>query len=187
MKNKLYLSFFIAFFVLSAFTVEATIKITSFKNESPIEFNTETDNGVPYQTLISLGDGFVLSQNDSISSTDGKYKIVFEDAGKSGFHRPHWKYHVWIQSTDGFPFLAGGKVLHSVFFYDGLGEMQIRLCPGSKLFVKGGRDVLHPWKIGTIGRGNPYHKISHDAQDENGVTYFDHDGFVGYPYNLYRE
>lgn len=175
------IKFFIAFLCLmSAFlSTEATIKITSFQNESPLEFNTLTDDGRPLADLIIDKEGATLS------SKDGKYQIIFEDAGKSGFHRPYWKFHVWVKMTDGFPFLAGGKVLHSVFFYDGLGEMQVRLCPGSKLFIKGGRDVLNPWKVGTIGRGNPYHKIDHDRADENGVTYFDGDGFVAYPDNLY--
>ncbi len=167
---------------------EAVIKIASFQNESPIEFNDVTDENIPYLDLIDQKEGLIVDKEGAtISSKNGKYKIVFEDADKSGFHRPHWKFHVWVINQDGFPFMAGGKVLHSVFFYDGLGEMNVRLCPGGKLFITGGRAVLNPWKVGTIGRGNPYHKIDHDAQDGNGVTYFDNDGFVGYPYNSFSE
>jgi hypothetical protein len=187
MKNKMIIS--AVSLMLSIFcTAEATIKITSFKNESPIAFNEKTDEGKPYLDLISKGSGFVIDKEGAvISSTDGKYQIIFEDAGRSGFHRPHWKFHVWVKSEEGFPFMAGGKVLHSVFFYDGEGEMNVRLCKGGKLFIIGGRDVLYPWKVGTIGRGNPYHKINHDAQDQNGIAYFDYDGFVGYPYNYFTD
>jgi hypothetical protein len=188
MNNKLALLAFSLISLISLSSAEAVIKITSFKNESPTSYKNLTEEGKPYLDLIDKGSGFVIGEEGAtIASQDGKYKIIFEDAGKSGFHRPHWKFHVWIQAVDGFPFMAGGKVLHSVFFYDGEGEMTVRLCKGGKLFINGGRAVLNPWKVGTIGRGNPYHKIDHDAQDENGVTYFDTDGFVGYPFNSYKE
>ena len=172
--------------LLSFSATEAAIKVVSFKNESPIEYKEITEEGKPYVNLINQGEGFVIDKEGAtISSSDGKYKILFEDAGKSGFYRPYNKFHVWIKAEDGLPFLAGGKVLHSVFFYDGIGEMNVRLCKGGKLFITGGREVLNPWKVGTIGRGNPYHKIDHDSQDQNGISYFDMDGFVGYPHNLF--
>jgi hypothetical protein len=185
MKNKLFLAMF-GFLACVNPPAEAVIKITSFENESNIPLSKLTEANQPYLELIAQG-GFVIEKRAAIKSSDGKYKIIFEDAGKSGFHRPHWKFNVWIKSKEGFPFLEGNKILHSVFFYDGEGEMQVRLSPEGKLFITGGRDVLNPWKVATMGRGNPYHTISHDAEDDNGVTYFDNDGFVAYPYNRYSE
>ena len=181
MKTKLGLLVF-GLACLFSYSADAVVRIVSFENESPIEFNDTTDDQRPYLDQIKQGSGFVIDKEGAVISTkDGKYKIRFEDAGQSGFHRPHWKFHVWVEAADGIPFMAGGKVLHSVFFYDGEGEMSVKVCKGSKLFIKGGRDVLNPWKVGTIGRGNPYHKIDHDSADQNGIKYFDNDGFVGYP------
>lgn len=187
MKNKLGLiAFCLVGFV--AQSVDATIRLVSFENDSWIRFNETTDEGRPYLDLINEGSGFVIDgEGSAISSKNGKYKIRFEDAGRSGFHRPHWKFHVWVEAEKGFPLLEGSEVLHSVFFYDGEGEMSVKLSEEGKLVIEGGRAVLNPWKEGKIGRGTPYHTIDHDLQDENGVAYFDHDGFIGLPYNHFAE
>ncbi|MCE5318526.1 MAG: hypothetical protein LLG04_14340 [Parachlamydia sp.] len=93
MKTK----FFIAFLCLmsAVLSTEATIKITSFLNESPLEFNTMTDDGRLFV------EGLIIDKEGAtLSSKDGKCQIIFEDADKSGFHRPHWKFHVWVKMTD---------------------------------------------------------------------------------------
>lgn len=185
MKGRLFI-----LILLASFSMHARIKLVEFVNESNIEFNQEFLDGKPFQTVLNAGDCIVLDSVDAIiQSVDGRTAITFEDAGKSGFHRPHWKYHVWIKS-DSFPFLNQEKLLYAVIFYDGDGEVKIHINPQGKIAVIGGydvKDVLYPWSIGTIGRGNPYHQIKGKEFDQNGIVFFDQDGFVGYPFSPFRE
>jgi hypothetical protein len=115
---------------------------------------------------------------------DGNFKIILEDAHRSGFHRPHWKYHVWIESKEGFQYILGNKFLYAVIFYDSEGEFKIKIDEQGKLDIVAGphvKDILYPWAKGTIGRGNPYHEIEGSwPSGEKGIRYFDDQGFVGF-------
>ncbi len=178
----------LAVFTLSMSKVEATIKLTQFENLSSLSFQETFEDGTPYQAMLESNGEVIIEKGATIVSSDGKYKLVLEDAARSGYHRPHWKFHVWLESEEGFPFLNQNRILYAVVFYDGAGEVQLHLNPEGKLEVTGGydvADVLYPWAKGTIGRGNPYHEIKGTKTDDNGVKYFDNQGFVAYPYNRY--
>lgn len=180
----------LAVLTLSMSAVEATIKLTKFENDSSFSFQETFEDGTPYQELLNQNGEVIIEKGAVISSTDGKYKLILEDAARSGYHRPHWKFHVWLESEEGFPFLNQNKMLYAVVFYDGAGEVQLHLNQEGKLEVKGGyavADVLYPWAKGTIGRGNPYHEIKGTKVDDDGVKYFDNHGFVAYPYNRYAD
>ncbi len=174
-----------------SFFCEATIRLTEFNNESAIQFEDTFKDGTPYLSLIENNAGAVIERNAVITSLDGNTSIIFEDAQRSGFHRPHWKFHVWLKSKTGFPFMDGNKILYAVVFYDGEGEVKVQLDAEGKLHILGGydvKDVLYPWKVGTIGRGNPYLQIKNSSQpDYNGIKYFDNDNFVGYTYRKYYD
>jgi len=129
-------------------------------------------------------EGALLDQPASCLATEeGDFQMVFEDAGQSGFFRPEWKFHVWLEQENGFPFLGEERLLYAVIFYDGDGEISIRWDNEGRLSLQGGvgvKDILYPWAKGTVGRGNPYHEIQGVEWGENGVKYADYTGFVGY-------
>lgn len=180
----------LAVFTLSMNKAEAMIKLTQFENQSSLVFQETFEDGTPYQAMLEQGEEVIIEQSATIASLDGKYKLILEDAAKSGYHRPHWKFHVWLESEEGLPFLNQNRILYAVVFYDGAGEVQLSLNPEGKLEVIGGdavADVLYPWAKGTIGRGNPYHEIQGTKVDGKGVKYFDNHGFVAYSYNMYSE
>ncbi|MBA3722897.1 MAG: hypothetical protein H0W88_10930 [Parachlamydiaceae bacterium] len=164
---------------------EAVIKLVEFTNESKIKFNNTFDDGRDYLQKNGIS---IDKEGASISDNKGRYKIIFEDADKSGYHRPHWKFHIWVEDNSKRSFLAQNKMLYAVVFYDGEGEVKVNIDSNGKIHVTGGydvKDVLYPWAVGTIGRGNPYHTIKGTEIDENGVKYFDNNGFVAFSRNLY--
>ena len=182
---------FLCLFTLSLFyrpsDLEATIKLVEFTNQSDLIFKKTFKDGRAYQSLLETKNAILISQEGAeIETQDGNLKIILEDAQRSGYHRPHWKYHVWIESASGFPFLNQNRILYAVVFYDNEGEIKLRIDENRKLHVVGGndvKDVLYPWAKGTIGRGNPYHEIKGVLTDDNGINYFDYHGFVGFPGN----
>lgn len=178
-------------FLLSAATLEARIKLVEFTNHSNMAFCETFDDGTPYREMIDNSLPVLVDQEGGvISSADGEFRIIFEDAHRSGYHRPHWKFNVWIESKQGFPWLAKNKLLYAVVFYDGDGEVKLHIDRKGKLHVNGGydvKDILYPWAKGTIGRGNPYHEIHGKEVDDNGVVYFDYHGFAAYPRNHYTD
>lgn len=169
----------------SIVSLQAQIKLTEFVNVSSIAFSNGLSDGT------SLKNGLILDGKQAeILSLDRNHKIIFEDAHQSGYHRPHWKYHVWIESNQGFPLLRQNRVLYAVIFYDGLGEVKLLLDNESKLHVIAGKnvkDILYPWAKGTLGRGNPYHEILGTEIDDDGIKYFDYRGFVAYPGNHFAD
>lgn len=172
--------------------LEGRIKLIEFKNNSNLVFNECFTDGTPYKAILDAKQSILIDQQGAvIETTDGTLQIILEDAHRSGYHRPHWKYHVWLKSKTGFPFLKDNKILYAVIFYDGDGEVKLRIDPHGRLDVKGAydvKDILYPWNEGTIGRGNPYNQIKGTEIDNNGVRYFDFDGFVSWGYrSLYLE
>lgn len=167
--------------------LEARIKLVEFTNQSDLIFNETFTDGRPYQNFLQEKNSILIDQEGAeITTKDGNLKIILEDAHRSGYHRPHWKYHVWLESASGFPFLNGNRILYAVVFYDGDGEVRLMMDENRKLHVMGGydvKDILYPWAKGTIGRGNPYHEIQGVLTDDNGINYFDYQGFVGFPAN----
>lgn len=162
--------------------LDAGIKLVEFKNESNLDFGETFCNGTPIQ-------GAWLDQPETCMTEEQRdLRIVFEDAGRSGYHRPQWKFHVWLENDNGFRFLNRDRLLYAVIFYDGDGEVSLYLDEDQKLHVIGGanvKDILYPWAQGTMGRGNPYHEIQGTEIDENGIKYFDYNGFVGYRTNRF--
>lgn len=156
----------------------AAIRLLEFKNESEFQFNSTFCNGTPVENAV-------LDHPQSCLATRAQeFWMTFEDAGPSGYYRPEWKFHLWLESDEGFSFFEQNRILYAVIFYDGEGEISIHWDKGGKLHVQGGKgvkDILYPWAKGTIGRGNPYHEIEGAEIDSNGVKYFDYHGFVGYP------
>jgi hypothetical protein len=187
--NRVFATAFLSLLCMGC--LEARIKLMEFSNESNRAFNKTFDDGRDYVSALSSGKGILIDQpGAAISSLDGSFKIILEDAHRSGYHRPHWKFHVWIESQNGFPFLANNKLLYAVVFYDGDGEVKLKIDSTGKLHVTGGydvKDILYPWAKGTIGRGNPYHEIKGKEVDDNGIVFFDYNGFVGFPQNYFRD
>lgn len=176
MKLIKYCFFSVAFLFLGC-SLEATIRLTEVLSQHSTSFPFHTGNGLR-----------IDKEGARLTSTDGEYTIFFEDAGRSGFHRPHWKFHVWLENKTALPLFASSKILYAVIFYDGEGEVKLHIDREGKLHVIGGRDVkdvLYPWAKGTIGRGNPYHQIAGTEVDDNGIKFFDYNGFVAYPENRY--
>ncbi len=178
------LSFVVTFSLFVWGGLEARVRLVEFTNESCFAFLDKFTDGRPYRPLIDSGEGVLIDQEGAeIRSVDGNYAIILEDAHRSGFHRPHWKYNVWIKCKEGFPLINQNKILYAVVFYDGDGEIKLRLDANNKLHVTGGYDVKHvlyPWAVVTIGRGNPYHQIKGIEVDEYGRTFIDRNGFVGH-------
>lgn len=178
------------FLTLSLRSLEAKIRLNDFTNDSQFVFKETFSDGTLYRSDASAdGVGTLIDQPvKTLETADGNYKIIFEDAQRSGYHRPHWKFHIWVESKSGFSFFEQSRILYAVIFYDGEAEISINLDEAGKLHVIGGKDVkdvLLPWAKGTIGRGNPYHEIRGIETDYNGINYFDYSGFVGYPFNPY--
>lgn len=170
--------------ILGANCANATMRLTQFENHSNISLNDTTQDG---RSLVDLGfsGGLKLDKGSTvISSQDGDYRIILEDAERSGYHRPHWKYHVWLESKEHLPLLENNRMLYAVLFYDGEGQFSLSIDESGKLNITAGydcKDILYPWAVGTIGRGNPYHKIKQTQTDSNHITYFDYDNFVSSP------
>jgi len=124
---------------------EAQIKLIEFKNESDLKFHTTFCNGTPVE-------GSAIDQSEAcITTEDLELRMVFEDAGRSGYHRPEWKFHLWLERDDGFPFFHQDRILYAVIFYDGDGEVSIHWDKDGKLHVYGGlgvKDILYPWSKG---------------------------------------
>jgi len=162
--------------------LEGVIRIIDFQNNGPIQFHEETTDGRAFKELVSQ-EGMVIDQEGAVlEAVNGEYRIIFEDAHRSGFHRPHWKFHIWLESRKSFPFMDGNRILYAVMFYDGEGEVSLHINKKGKLKLKGGHDcidILYPWKVGTVGRGNPYNRIKKCGSDFNNIFYSDYDGFVG--------
>lgn len=177
--------------LLSLGCLEARIKLVEFTNESNRAFDSTFADGRDYVSALDSGNGILIDQPGAvISSKDGAFKIILEDAHRSGYHRPHWKFHVWIENEDGFPYLDSNRLLYAVVFYDGDGEVKLKIDHNGKLHVTGGydvKDILYPWAKGTIGRGNPYHEIKGKEVDFNGIVFFDYSGFVAYPQNYFHD
>lgn len=190
MKMSKWLFTIASFLSLFINGVDASVKLVEFTNHSQLLFNDTFSDGTPYQLESSAqNQGILITDPVKVIETlDGKYKVILEDAKRSGYHRPHWKFHIWLESSSGFPLLNQNRVLYAVIFYDGDGEFSLVIGEDGKLQVLGGAgvaDILLPWAKGTIGRGNPYHEILGVETDYNGIKYFDFNGFVGYPFNPY--
>ncbi len=161
---------------LSVTAAEARIKFLGFENESSLKFEETFVDGrlVDQEQLIDQEGAVLVSKNEHL-------KIILEDAQQSGFHRPHWKFNVWLESDRDIPIFNQNRLLYAVIFYDGDGEVKLHLDKDKKLHIVGGfdvADILYPWAKGIIGRGNPYHEIAGQQTDANGIKFFDYNGFV---------
>lgn len=157
---------------------EAYIQINEFSNDSNHAFvNCQVDGTAAVISTKSL-----LIKKNALFETANDDQLIFEDAGHSGYHRPHWKFNVWLKSASKLPFMNQNYILYAVIFYDGIGNINVNLDKNDGLQIKAGYDtkkVIYPWAVATIGRGNPYHNIP-QQKDDNGVVYFDKYGFVSY-------
>ncbi len=162
-----------AAFVLGSLGLEARIKLVEFKNESNRAFCKNLADGRPLPRATSWGKPLPLlidTPGAVIQSSDHRYQIIFEDAGHSGYHRPHWKFHVWLRCKGGLSFFNQERILYAVIFYDGDGEVKVHIDSQGKLHIRGGydvKDILYPWAVGTIGRGNPYNKVKGRESDSS--------------------
>lgn len=154
-----------------------------------MQFNELVNGSTAHQMSIQQDSNFLIdTEAVIIETTQRNFRVILEDAGHSGYHRPHWKFHVWLENDEGFSFLNQSRILYAVIFYDGEAEIKLKFDHSGHLHIEAGydvKDILYPWAVGTIGRGNPYHKIKGTEIEGNGIKYFDYDGFVGYPYNKF--
>lgn len=165
----------------------ATVRLAEFTNASTIVFQDDVVD-LNNEPVGKLAEGLVIDQTGAVlTATDGSFRLILEDAHRSSYHRPHWKFQVWLETPSPLPFFSTNRILYAIFFYDGEGDLRLHLDHDGKLYVNGGCDVLYPWMTSPIGRGCAYHQISHNPSDCNGVTYFDYDGFVGYPKNYFAD
>ena len=155
---------------------EARVQLVEFKNESSLRFSETFCNGELVEGAWIDGSDFCISEEE------GDLRISFEDGGSSGYHRPHWKLHVWLESERGFPLFHTNRILYAIVFYDGDAELSLYVDADQKLRLIGGsnvKDILYPWAQGMVGRGTPYHEIQGVERDDNGIKYFDYSGFIG--------
>lgn len=160
-------------------TSEGYIQINQFENNTTHQFVKFEVDGEKADTLSTP---LVIKHNAVFETANGDYQLIFEDAGHSGFHRPHWKFNVWLKSANKLPFMKQNDILYAVIFYDGIGNINLNLDESAGFEIQSGYDthkVIYPWAVATIGRGNPYHNIP-NRPDGNGVAYFDKYGFVSY-------
>ena len=172
----------LALLTLVTMQLSATIKLTKFTNNSNQEFNCRFDGGGCFKEAME-NDGGVLIDGEGavLSSKTGHLKIRFEDSGKSGFHRPHWKYNVWVDTETPNEITGENSFLFATIFYDGNGEFELSISEENHISLKAGfdvKDILYPWKATVFGRGSPYNTIKNIEYDSRGVYYFDKDGFT---------
>lgn len=185
MKNTFFILtvLFFSFFAKS----EAYIQINKFSNDSIYQF---VNNQVDGSKIDIYTNTLLIKKNAIFETVNGEYQLIFEDAGHSGYHRPHWKFNVWLKCTNKFPFMNQNYILYAVIFYDGIGNINVKINKNNSLEIQQGYDtkkIIYPWAVGTIGRGNPYHNIP-QQNDDNGVCYFDKYGFVSYgPTNYFLD
>lgn len=179
MKNGIKI---LALLSLVTFQLTATIKLIGFNNDSDFKFKCCLEDGRCLKKSFQNDGGILIDGKGAILSTkDESLKIRFEDSGKSGFHRPHWKYNVWVDSDQAHPITGENSFLFAMIFYDGNGEFTLNFSEDGHISLEKGKDVkdiLYPWKATAFGRSNPYMMIENIEFDDRGVYYFDKDGCV---------